>query len=86
MAATMSNKKSLDLALFMEEVQKYDCLYNKFSTEWRQAQEKQLLESNWEKFDLSPDQAEKKVKNTTTGYGRFLKKSVPSDSGREVQL
>ena len=47
---------------------------------------KKLLESNLEKFDLSPDQAEKKVKNTTTGYGRFLKKSVPSYSGREVQL
>ena len=43
-----------------------------------------MLESNWEKFDLSPDQAEKKVKNTRTGYGRFLKKSVPSGSGREV--
>ena len=38
----------------------------------------------WEKFDLRPDQAEKKVKNTRTGYGRFLKKSVPSGSGREV--
>ena len=31
-----------------------------------------------------PDQAEKKVKNTRTGYGRFLKKSVPSGSGREA--
>ena len=43
-----------------------------------------MLERNWEKFDLSPDQGEKKVKNTRTGYGRFLKKSVPSGSGREV--
>ena len=43
-----------------------------------------MLQSNWEKFDLSPDQAEKKVKNTRTGYGRFLKKSVPSGSGREI--
>jgi len=40
MAATMSNKKSLDLALFMEEVQKYDCLYNKFSTEYRDKHKK----------------------------------------------
>ena len=49
--ATTSNKKSLDLALVMEEVQKYDCLYNKFSAQYRkQAQEKRLLESKWGKI------------------------------------
>ena len=72
--ATTSNKKSLVLALFMEEVQKYDCLYNKFSTEYRHKHKKNdCWKANREKFDLGPDQAEKKFKNTRTAYARFLK-------------
>ena len=61
--ATMSNKKSLDLALFMEEVRKYDCFYNKFSTEYRHKHKKNdCWKANKEKFDLSSDQAEEKLK------------------------
>ena len=72
--ATTSNKKSLDLALCMEEVQKYDCLYNKFSTEYSHKHKKNdCWKANGEKFDLSPDQAEKKIKNTRTANARFLK-------------
>ena len=63
--ATTNNKKSLDLALCMEEVQKYDCLYNKFSTDYRHKQKKNnCWKANRQKFDLSPDQAEEKFKNT----------------------
>ena len=59
---------------FIEEVQKYNCLYNKFSTEyWKQAQEKRLQKAIGEKFDPSLDQAEKKIKNTRTAQARFLK-------------
>ena len=36
MAANTNFEKAIDLALFMEEVQKYDCLYNKFSKEYRE--------------------------------------------------
>ena len=48
MAANTNIEKAIDLALFMEEVQKNDCLYNKlfFKGIQRQAQENQLLESN----------------------------------------
>ena len=35
MADTTGTEKSLDLARFMDEVRKYDCLFNKFSTEYR---------------------------------------------------
>ena len=35
MAASTNIEKAINLALFMEEVQKYDCLYNKFSREYR---------------------------------------------------
>ena len=40
MAATMRTEKSLDLPLFMEEVQKYDCPYNELSTEYRDKHKK----------------------------------------------
>ena len=40
----------------MEEVQKYDCLYNKFSKEYRDKYEKiNCWKVIWEKFDLSPE-------------------------------
>ena len=35
MADTTGTEKSLDLVRFMDEVQKYDCLCNKFSTEYK---------------------------------------------------
>ena len=35
MDSNTNNEKAIDLALFMEEVQRYDCLYNKFSKEYR---------------------------------------------------
>ena len=73
--ATTSNEKSLDLTLFMEEVQKYDCRFTtKFSTECRHKHKKNdCWKANGEKFDLSPDQAEKNIKNTRTANARFLK-------------
>ena len=40
MAATMRTEKSLDLPLFMEKVQKFDYLYNEFSTEYRDKHKK----------------------------------------------
>ena len=80
MAANTNIEKVLDLALFMEDVQKYDCLHNKFSKKHRDKYKKMnCWKAIGEKFDLSPEQAEKKIKSTRTAYGRFLKKkkSVP---------
>ena len=34
-SANTNIERAIDLALLMEEVQKYDCLYNKFSKEYR---------------------------------------------------
>ena len=39
-----------------------------------------------EKFDMSPEEAEKKFKNIRTAFGRYLKKakSIPLGSGRDA--
>ena len=72
---------------FIEEVQKYYCLYNKFSKEYK---DKFVKINCWskigEKFSMSPEDAEKKFKNMRTAYGRYLRKlkKVPSGSGREA--
>ena len=56
LAANTNIEKAIHLALFMEEVQKYDPLCNKFSKEYR---EKNKKINGWkaigEKFDLSPE-------------------------------
>ncbi|XP_046848019.1 uncharacterized protein LOC124441589 [Xenia sp. Carnegie-2017] len=72
---------------FMEEVQKYDCLYNKFSKYYKN---RRTRENAWEKiaekFGLTSLDAEKKYKNIRTSYVRYLKKmkNVPSGSGRDA--
>ena len=83
MAAGNSNNTSS----FMEEIQRYDCLYNKFSKDYKN---RRTRENAWEaigqKFGLSAEEAEKKYKNIRTSYTRHLKKvkSVPSGSGRDA--
>ena len=70
----------------MEEVQMYECLYNKFNKQYKN---KFIRLNFWrkiaEKFGIEPAEAEKKYKNVRTAYGRYLKKkkSVPSGSGRD---
>lgn len=69
---------------FMEEIQRYDCLYNKFPKDYKN---RRTRENAWkmigQKFGLTAEEAEKKYKNTRTSYTRHLKKvkSVPSGSG-----
>ena len=78
---------SVPTAAFMEEVQKYNCIYNKYSKDFKN---KFIKINCWkkigEKFCISPEEAEKKYKYIRTGYGRWLKrkKSVPSGSGRDA--
>ena len=69
----------------MEEIQRYDCLYNNFLKDYKN---RRTRENAWEtigqKFGLTTEEAEKKYKNIRTSYTRHLKKvkSVPSGSGR----
>ena len=72
--------------VFMAEIQKHECLYNKFSREYRN---KELRNDCWqkvaEKFDLTPMAAEKKFRNIRTAYGRWLRKrrSNPPKNGQD---
>ena len=75
----------LDKAKFMDELQKYDCLYNKFSRDFKDKYKKMnCWKSLGEKFNVEPQEAEAIFKNIRTAYGRFLKrrKNLPSGSGR----
>ena len=69
---------------FMEEVQKYPCLYDKFSKEFK---DKFKKVNSWkkigQKFDMSAEEAEKRFNNARTSYGRYLKKQKKSGSGRQ---
>ena len=71
----------------MEEIQRYECLYNKFL---KDDKNRRTRENAWEtisqKFGLTAEEAEKKYKNIRTSYTHYLKKvkSVPSGSGRDA--
>ena len=83
----MASSGKANVILFMAKVQQYDCIYNKYSKSYKD----NYMEMNcWakigEKFNISAADADKKFKNITTGYGRYLKKvkSIPSGSGRDA--
>ena len=73
-------------ARFMEEMQKYDCIYNKFSKDFKDLHIKMnCWKKIAEKFKISITEAQNKFKNIRTAYGRFLKKkNAPSGSGRDA--
>ena len=83
----MASALTVDTASFMEEIQQYECLYNKFSKNFKN---RDMKENCWgkiaEKFAISKLEAQNKFKNTRTVYGRFLrkKKKIPSGSGRDT--
>ena len=83
----MASGGEVNVVFFMEEVQKYDYLYNKYSKSYK---EKYIKINCWtkigEKFDMSAADTEKKFKNVRNGYGRYLKKvkAIPSGSGRDA--
>ena len=87
-----SNRKKMALfneesIQFLDEVHKFDCLYNKFSKDIKNKFKKYNC---WikigDKFGLSPEEAEKKFRNIRTAYGRHLRRmrSIPSGSGRSA--
>ena len=73
---------------FMEEVQKYECLYKKYSKDFKVRNKKP---NAWiavvsQFHDLLQTEAVNKLKNIRSAYTRFLKrkKSTPSGSGRDA--
>ena len=71
---------------FMEEIHKYECLYNRYCKEYKDKFKKlNAWKAVSDKFGLEPSTAEAKFKNVRTAYGRWLKKrkntpSVTSDN------
>ena len=86
-ASKVEPRIELNTAIFMEEIQKYDCLYNKFSLDYKEKFKRlNCWDKIGEKFNLLAAEAKKKYKNIRTAYGRYLKKrkSVPFGSGRDA--
>ena len=87
MAAEVEDRVECSVSSFMEELQRFECLYNKFSNNYKK---KQVRDNCWktlgEKFKMTAEEAEKKYKNIRSSYGRWLRKSkqVPSGSGRDA--
>ena len=77
----------IDTEQFMEEIRKYDSLFNRFSKEFK---DKLKKINAWSKvgevFSISPAAAEKKFRNVRTTLGHYLKrrKSVQSGSGQDA--
>lgn len=87
MAATTTKEKSLASHFLWTMCKNTIALIYaaNFSTEYRDKHKKNnCWEAIEEMLDLSPDQAEKKFKNTKTVYARFLTKSVLSCFGRKA--
>ena len=87
MAAEVESCVECSVPSFMEELQRYECLYIKFSKDYKA---KQVRDNCWkalgEKFKLTVEEAERKYKSICSSYGRFLRKAkqVPSGSGRDA--
>ena len=60
----MVSDREVNVFFFMEEMQKYDCLYNKYSKSYK---DKYIKINYWkkigEKFDMNAADAEKKFEN-----------------------
>ena len=69
-------KGEIDTEQFMEEVRKDDCLFNRFSKEFK---DKFKKINAWSKvgevFSISPAAAEKKFRNVRTAYSRSISRS-----------
>ena len=71
----MAGDKKLDKVRFMEDLQQYECLYNKFSREFKDKYKKMnCWAALGEKHKIGPQEAEVVFKNIRTAYRRFLKR------------
>ena len=85
MAAEVEGNVKCSVAFFMEELQRYESLDNKFSKDYKQVRDNCWLAMG-KKFNMTADEAEKKYKSIRSNYGRWLwkVKKIPSGSGRDA--
>ena len=87
MAVEVEGSVECSIASFMEELQRYESLYNKFLKDYKN---KQVRDNCWlalgKKFYMTAEEAEKKYKSIRSSYGRWLRKAkkVPSGSERDA--
>ena len=74
MAAELEGNVECSVASFMEELQRYESLYSKFSKDYKN---KQVRDNGWlalgKKFNMTVEEAEKKYKSIRSSYGRWLR-------------
>ena len=78
---------NLNVNKFLAEVQLYECLYNKYSRDFKNKYKKiNCWKKVAEKVGLSAEAAEKKFTSLRGSYTRYLRntKSLPSGSGRDA--
>ena len=72
MAAEAEGDLECSAAAFMEELQRYECLCNKFSKYYKK---KQVRDNCWlalgKKFNMTAEEAEKKYKSIRSSYDRY---------------
>ena len=87
MENTFSAVQSFSKERFMQEVQLFPVLYNKFDAEFKNID---MKKNAWikiaEVFKITPVEAAEKYRSIRTAYGRYLKKKrlTPSGSGRSA--
>ncbi|XP_015775504.1 PREDICTED: uncharacterized protein LOC107353677 [Acropora digitifera] len=81
-----ASEGEIDAALFMEECQKYDCLYNKFSKDYKNTK---IRTNCWkkvaEKFKISQQEANKKYKYIRSSFVRYLRKKKKTKKASNVK-
>ena len=86
MGAEVEGNVGCSVASFMEELQRYESLNNKFSKGYKN---KHVRDNCWlamgKKFNTTAEEAEKKYKSIRSSYGRWLRKveKIPSGSERD---
>ena len=85
MAVEVEGNVKCSVAFFMEELQRYESLNNKFSKDYKQVRDNCWLAMG-KKFNMAAEEAEKKYKSIRSSYGRWLwkVKKIPSGSGRDA--
>ena len=87
MGAEVEGNVECSVAFFIEELQRYEFLNNKFSKGYKN---KHVRDNCWlamgKKFNTTAEEAEKKYKSIRSSYGRWLRKvkKIPSSSRRNA--
>ena len=72
----MAAHAGASIASFMEEVKHYECLFNKFSKDYKNRQVRENCRTKpGERFSMIAEQAEGEKINNRLSYGCFLRKA-----------